>query len=158
MSDEVNKELVLSAQDAPLTKRSKATLVLVGKRYISSDGHFHPDLAADYIVMNGRDKFLPVAELSKIFAGSNTISGKKRVRKSMCRVFQRLLNRGEFLLYHTGPNGRIDAVKLLNMLSDMERQHAKPQLDRMYQRRQLSIEQHEKALQVLDLQQALAGA
>lgn len=156
-SETTGNELVLSTPTEALEKKgSKPSLIKVGSRYISSDGRFHSDLAADYIMANARQKFVNIGEIARVFTGANTIPGKKRARKNMAAVFYRLLSRGEFLLYHTGTNGRIDMVKLLDVKSEMERQQALPQLERMKQRRQLSNEKYEKALQVIELQERLS--
>jgi len=153
---EVGEELVLTAPGETIRhQRSKPTLVQIGNRMVSSDGRFHPWLAADYLLVNARKQWLKVADLSKVFCGAVTIEGKRRVRKNMCRVFTCLLNHGEFLVYETVTNGRINAVKLLDVQSEQERQAARPQLERMKQRHQLTTAKYEKALQVIELRERL---
>jgi len=152
----IGKELVLTAP-ADVAKRSKPTLEKVGNRFISSDGRFHPDLCGDYLLGKARNNWVGVSELSKVFCGAPTIDGKKRVRKSLFRTFTYLLSRGEFLVYETASNGRVNSVKLLNVCSEAERQAAIPQIERMKQRRQLTAEKYEKALKVIQLQQNLLG-
>ncbi len=157
MSDEmVGKELVLTAPNTDVVRqRSKPTLVQIGRRLVSSDGLFHPALAAEYLLMNARKQWVTVAELSRIFCHANTIDGKRRVRKSLFGVFLNLLNRGEFLVYETVTNGRIQAVKLLDGHSEQERQAARPQIERMKLRHQLTTAKYEKALQVIALQEQI---
>lgn len=152
---EVCKELVLTTPDTTLVRqRSKPTLVQIGNRLMSSDGHFHPWLATDYLQANARTQWVKVADIAKVFGG-NTIDNKRRVRKNMFNVFTRLLSHGEFLVYETLSNGRINAVKLLDVRSEQERQAARPQLERMKARHQLTAAKYEKALQVIDLQEHL---
>ncbi len=152
---DAGKELVLTPpEDTGLVRqRPKPTLVQIGNRLVSSDGLFHPSLAADYLIGNARETWKTVAELSRIFCGRNCIDGKKCVRKNMFRVFTQCLMRGEFLVYETQGNGRIHAVKLLDPTSEQERQAAIPQLERMKNRRQLTADKYERALQVIELQE-----
>lgn len=152
----IGKELVLTASpDVAVIKRSKPTLIQIGNRMVTSDGRFHPDLAADYLQGQARTRWVPIPELAKIFCGGTTVDDKRRMRKSMFRVFATLLNRGEFLVYETLSSGRINAVKLLDVKSELERQAARPQLERMKQRRQVTTEKYEMALQVLEFRERL---
>lgn len=154
---EVSKDQGLTAPNATLARqRSKPTLIPIGNRMVSSDGRFHASLAADYLLTQARKQWVKVADLAKVFCGANTIDGKRRVRKNMFRVFESLLNHGEFLVYETATNGRINAVKLLDVKSDAERQAVHPQLTRMKQRNLLTGVKYEKALQVIELQEKLA--
>ncbi len=146
MSDSgTGKELVLTSP-SEVTRRSKPSLIEVKGRYLSSDGRFHPTLAAQYIEEKGMKKWVGVADLSRVFTAANTIPGKKRVRKNMSRVFTEMLQRGHFLLYSTGGNGRIESVKVLDITMEEDRQAALPQLERMKRRRQLSEERYQDAL------------
>lgn len=148
MSDEgTGKELVLTSPKA--ITRSKPSLVEVRGRLVSSDGRFHPTLAASYIEERATGKWIQVGELSRVFTAANTIPGKKRVRRNMFRVFAELLKRGHFLLYEKGVNGRIEAVKLMDFESDVEKQMAIPQLEKMKLRHQLSEDRYQTALCLL---------
>jgi len=151
------KELVIAESNA-ITKRSKPTLMPVGKGWVCSTGKFHPELAVAYIKDKPRNKWLSIGELSRVFTAANTIPGKKRVRKQLPAVFRRLLDDGEFLLYHTDAsrNGRIESVKLLDITSELERQQAIPQLERMRKGQELSREKYDKARQVIALHERLA--
>ncbi len=151
------EELVLTAapNESLVRQRSKPTLVQIGTRTMTSDGRFHADLASDYLLTNARKNWIKVADLSKVFCGANTIDGKRRVRKNMFSVFTRLLNHNEFLVYETVKSGRINAVKLLDISSEQERQAARPQLERMKQRHQLTTAKYEKALHVIELRENL---
>lgn len=152
---ENGKDLILISPEVPARQRSKPTLVQIGKRMVTSDGRYHVSLVADYLLSRGRKEWILVAELAKIFCGAATIDGKKRVRKNMFHVFTALLNRGEFLVYETLPNGRINAVKLFDAKSEQERQAADHQAERMRQRHQLSTAKYDHARQVLELQREL---
>jgi len=158
MLEQTGKELVPTSDGSVTKAPSKPSLVLVGSRYISSDGRWHSDLLANYVSDHGRHKWLPVGELSRVVTGGNTITGKKRVRKNTAALFNEHLKRGDFLLYHSGPNGRTDAVKLLDITSEAERQQAIPQLERMKQRRQLSSDKYETALKVIELNERVQVA
>jgi hypothetical protein len=158
MIEESGKELVLTAPTQEVARRrSKPSLVKVGNRLVTSDGRFHPILCATYLLKEGK-KWQPVASLAKIFANGNTLDGKKRLRKNMFRVFQHVLKCGEFLVYETvGPHNRINAVKLLDICSEQERQAAVPQLDRMKRRHQLSTEAYQLAIDVLERKQNMVA-
>jgi len=138
-----------------VAKRRRPSLVTVGNRMVSSDGRFHPDLAANYVTERGHQHWVQVTELAKIFS-TNTNDGRKRVRRSLSAVFSAILDAGHFLVYETtAPRGRIQAVKLLNPASDEERAHALPQLERMRQRRELTVAKYQKALAVIQDRQAI---
>jgi hypothetical protein len=158
MVEETGTELTLTAPaDQSLERRrSKPTLVQIGNRTLTSDGRFHADLCAEFCLVNARKNWVKVADLSKVFCGRNCLDGKKTVRKNLFRVFTQLLAHGEFLVYETvGPRGRINAVKLLDVCSEQERQAARPQIERMRRNHQLSTEKYEKAIQVIELKQNL---
>lgn len=152
---EVGKDLILTSPEVPARQRSKPTLVQVGNRIVTSDGRFHVSLVAEYLLSRGRAEWVKVPDLAKVFAGGATIDGKKRVRKNMFHVLTALLSHGEFLVYETVSNGRINAVKLLDVKSEQECQAARHQVERMRQRHQLSTAKYERALQVIDLQESL---
>lgn len=150
------KELVLRSETAIEKRSSKPTLMrLDNGRMISSNGRFSAELAAGYIRENGRDKWLPVGELARVFAGSNTIPGKKRVRKNFSRTFNELLKGDDFLLKETGPNGRIQSVKILDVTSEVERQQANDQVQRMLRGKELSAEKCRRAIEVIGLHDAV---
>ena len=158
-ADMTGKELVLTAPESQslARQRSKPSLVKLGDRYLSSDGRFHPNLAADYLLANGRQGWVKVADLSKVFCGANTIDGKRRVRKNLFSVFTYLLlKHDEFLVYETvGSNRRTNAVKLLDVTSEQERQAARPQLDRMRQGLEKAGVKYENAVRVIETKEAL---
>jgi len=160
MDDEnvVGEELVLTPPDNDVEvsrRQNQATLVQVGTRWVTSDGRFHPDLAAKYVLDHARVQWVSVATLAKVFGGGNTKEGKRKVRRNMSMVFTLLLNHGEFLLYDVASKGRIEAVKLLDAKSDHERRAAVPQLDRMKQRHQITVDKYQKALDVIHFQDAV---
>lgn len=153
MSEElVGKELVLVApQEVAVTKKSKPTLIPVGKGSICSTGKFHPSLAVSYIQEKPRSKWIKVGELARVFTGANTIPGKRRVRKGLPAVFKRFLDCNDFLLQHRDrlKNGRIEEVKLIDPTSEVDRQQAEVQLQQMKARHELSADKYIKAQHVL---------
>jgi hypothetical protein len=156
MSEEmVGKELVLVAPEA-VTKKSKPTLIQVGKGSICSTGKFHPALAVSYIQDKPRSKWIKVGELARVFTGANTIPGKKRVRKGLPAVFKQFLDRNDFLLQHRDrmKNGRTEEVKLIEASSSLDRQQADTQLQQMKARHELSTDKYQKAINVLALLEA----
>lgn len=159
MSQEmVGKELVLTPpQSEAVTKKSKPTLMQVGQGWICSTGRFHPALAVKYIQTKPRTKWIKVGELARVFTGANTIPGKKRVRKQLPSVFRRFLDLDDFLLQHTDRLkwGRIEEVKLIDPTSEVDRQQADVQLQRMKARHELSTDKYNKAVKVLATYEAL---
>jgi hypothetical protein len=148
-------ELVLTPPNEKLARRRSPSLVTVGNRMVSSDGRFHPDLAANYVTERGHAHWVHVTELAKIFS-TNTNDGRKRVRRNLSAVFTKVLDAGNFLVYETaGKRGQIQAVKLLDPQSEIERAHALPQLERMRQRRELTVAKYQKALAVIQDRQAI---
>ena len=151
MSEEsVGKDLGVRPA-AEMVKGSKPTLIQVGRGWICSTGRVHPSLAAQYIKDKPRASWVKVGELARVFTGSNTIPGKKRVRKQMPAIFRRLLHLNEFLLYSTSKHGRIESVKCLDPTSPVERDEALPQVERMKHRHELSAEKYEQAVRVLTI-------
>ena len=154
--DENANALVLRAETAIERRRAKSTLMtLENGRVVSSDGRFHADLAASYIMDRGRRKWIRVSELARVFSGSSTIDGKNRVRKNACVVFREMLVNNEFLLYEVARNGRIEALKVLDATSHMEKDLAEAQLKRMRRAKELSAEKYEHAQRVIGVQEAL---
>lgn len=151
------EELVLTAEQAITKKRSKPELVkLDNGRYISKDGRCHPDLMVAHMLSQPRGKWTKVGTLAQVFTGANTLEGKKRVRRHLSTVFRRLLSFSEFLLYEIDPQKRqIQAVKLLDVKSEMERQSAIPQLERMRKCHQVTQDKYLLAQKVITLQETL---
>ena len=155
MSEEmVGKELVLVApQEVATVRKSKPTLIQVGKGSICSTGKFHPALAVAYIKDKPRTKWIKVGELARVFTGANTIPGKRRVRKGLPAVFKQFLDRDDFLLQHRDwrekGHGRIEEIKLIDPTSEVDRQQAEAQLQKMKARHELSADKYAKAQHVL---------
>lgn len=138
-------------------RRHEPTLIPVGKMLRSSDGRFHPHLCANWLRDNARNQWKTIAELARMFA-TNTEDGRRRVRRNMPAVFAVLLDLKEFLVYETtGSYRQITAVKLLDARSDLERDAANPQLERMKQRNEISGDKFERALEVIAFKRGLAG-
>ena len=59
----------------------------LGTRIVPSDGRFHPNLAADYVVDHvGPSRVIPMGELARVFYGGNSPHNKKRIRQRMYRI------------------------------------------------------------------------
>jgi len=160
MEDQNGKDALVHAEQTTVArKRSKPSLVKLGNRYLTSDGYYHKDLCADYLLANGRDKWIGVAQLSKVMCGSPTIDGKRKVRKNMFAVFAHLLlHHSEFLVYElSGPQRRIHAVKLLDVKAEADKQAAKLQVERMRKALHRVGIRFETACRIIDNKEALAG-
>jgi hypothetical protein len=150
MDETTNGKELMLFETAEITKRSKPSLIEVAGRYLSSDMKWHHDLAADYLMANGRTRMLPVGELAKTFFGANIPSHKAKVRKRLSGVFRKLLDRRELLVYEIDQTtGRIQAVKLYDPKSEADRQSIQAKLERMETRELLSQRQFHLALQLV---------
>jgi hypothetical protein len=148
MSEEIVAKDLVKAPEKAIAKRSKATLVPIGKGFICDRRQFVPSLALSYII--ARPGGVTVAELAKVFAGAATIEGKRRVRKNMHAVVALGLAAGVFIVYHLAAmTGRIESVKILDVTSPMECQAARDQLERMRKRRDWTREKCERAEQII---------
>lgn len=145
-------EAAIAKPDASTPSRQKkpATLVQAGERYVTSDGRFHADLVATY-VLERREQWVKIADLAKIFGGGNTKEGHRKVRKNMSIVFGVLLGHGDFLLYNTAARGRIASIKLLDIKNEHEMSAALPQLERMRRRHQITTDKYQTALRVISI-------
>mgnify|MGYP001605570804 CR=1 FL=1 len=134
-----------------VTERSKPTLVTIGNRQVISSGRWNNELMADHILVNGRLKWLTIGELSKVAYNDGSPRNKKRVRQCLHQLFRTLmLKHGELLVIEYGsPNNRAKAVKLFDCTSEIDRQNLEIKLDRMRKRRELSMEQYENAVLIL---------
>jgi len=120
--------------------RSKPTLMkLDDGQYMSTDRKWHPDLAVKYVHTCGRDRWIPIGELAKVFAGANVPRNKKLVRRRLARLSRDMLATHELLVREIDPRSRrVMAVKLYDPRSEQERQGIHDQLDRLHNRKELS--------------------
>ena len=143
---------------AVVTERAKPTLVMIGDRQVISSGLWNDSLMADYVLANGRLKWIPVGELAKVAYGQNIRNSKKRVRRRLSTLLNELLLRGEFLVIEYGPpHNHACTVKLFHEGSDVERQAVHLKLEKMRKRQVMTAEQYEMALTVIRKQVPESG-
>jgi hypothetical protein len=145
---------------AKVTERAKPTLVTIGNRQVISSGRWNDELAAHYVMTHGRDKWLSVGDLAKLAYGQNVPRSKKMVRRRIASLFHTIRNEyGEFLVVEYGPpNNRAKAVKLFDVKSEMERQAVRSRLESMRKRREMTAEQYQSAILVLQEKEAAIRA
>ena len=130
--------------------RSQPVLVVVNKREISSHGLFNPGLMADFVDRHGRNKWLKVGELARTAYGQNTERSRVCTRRALPRLFWVLFQRNDLLIYEYGEHGRIEAIKICDVGLEQDRQCVDAKLIRMKQRKEMTTEQYEKALMMLE--------
>lgn len=128
---------------------AKADVIRVGEREISADFRLHDPLLTSHVKANAKNRWLKIGDLARVFLGRNTQDGCRRIRRHLSKVFARLLAEDEFLVYRTATYGRVDAVKLLDVRCEQERQAARPQLERMRARHEIASDKFEHASQVI---------
>lgn len=150
MTQEQSKELVLTNSDVTAVHSKPARLISVGRREVSASGLRRP-LLIYYIQHNAVEKFVSIAELSRVFCGASTIPGKKRVRAMLSSVaVEMALKYGQILIMETeGPHRRTRAVKLLNAAIPGERQAAMEQLGKWRSRGEISQKRYHLFLETL---------
>jgi len=142
------QEFTLTAPQAePVAKRSKPTLMQIGNRLVPSDGRFHPNLCAEYVRDHGgRERWIPMGELARVFFCGNTPSNKKQMRRRLFLVFRALLNMDYLLVVDLKPRAGAQACKIYNPRAGEERQWLEARLVRMRQQQFLKTEQYDKAV------------
>lgn len=144
-------------QVAVRPERSKPTLVTVGNKQIISSGRWNDELMAEYVIANGRAKWLTIGNLARTAYGNGSPRSKERVRQCLHKLFKILMTTfGELLVVEYGPPfNRARSVKLFDRKSELDRQTLKNKLEKMRQRRELTAEQYEKAIIVLQEKEGL---
>ena len=134
---------------AKIVKRPKPVPGQLGNRIVSSDGHFHSSLAADYILDHGgKERQIPTGELARVFFGGNTPSNKKRIRQRLYLVFNEFLGRGFLLVIDIDPRKGAQSCKLYDPRSTEERQSLHARLERMQKLRMMKTAQYNKAVEL----------
>lgn len=135
--------------DTAIAKRSKPTLVELGNRLVPSDGRWHAELAADYIISHGGlERWIPTGEMARVFFGSNTPKNKQLVRRRLFQVFRDLLDRGLLLVVEYHHTDGAQACKLYDARSEQERQQLNERLKKMERLKLMKAEQFERAIQL----------
>jgi len=132
-------------------ERPKPELMTVGNRQISSNGHWNNTLMADYIMLHGQSRWIPMGALGKVAWGQNTPTTKQRARKNLSRLWAYiLLNHGRLMVTaYAPPYNSAQAVKMYDATSQQERQALQHKLSKMFNRQELSAERYELALALL---------
>lgn len=135
----------------PTTERAKPILVTVGNRQIISSGRWNDKVMADYVLTNGRSKWVSVGALAKVAYGHQDMTTKRKVRRYLHSLFLLLVvERDEFLVIEYEPKrGRAMAVKLFEQGSEMDRQALHLKLEKMRSRSELTAAQYGNALSCL---------
>ena len=139
------------ATEIPKGKRVVAppTLVMRDKQWVTSHGKWNDGLMADYVSQNGRHKYLAVGELARVL-GANTLANKERVRRHLSKLFAEFLRRGEILIIEYNDNhNAASALKVADFSAEGDRNLIRKKLDRMKDRKALTVEQLEVALDVI---------
>jgi len=133
-----------------LVARTKPTLVTIAGRVVISTGRWNDQLMADYVMEEGRNRWIKIGELARTGCSSNTIATKKRVRGYLSRLFMVLRSRGEFLAvnYHDD-NKAASEVKIADLTSDEDKKNVRLRLERMRRRKEMSQEQYDKSVALL---------
>lgn len=149
MEDETSK----AQEVAPTTTRAKPELVTIGTRQIISSGRWNDELIADYVMLNGKDRWITIGELAKVAWGQNTLSTKARARTYLSRLFKHILLRHGMLIVVESAEPkhhfRAQAIKVYNPESEQERQCLSAKLHKMERSRELTAEWYERALGIL---------
>jgi hypothetical protein len=131
MADENGTTAVVPQSQTGIRPRKKATLVDVAGQLKSSDGRWHPDLAVEYMLLHAEGRTVEVAELARIFCGSNNKTNRARVRRNMARLFRDLWETYNELLVYEMDGPRIGSVKIFDPQSPADWQNLQPKLQRM---------------------------
>jgi ribulose bisphosphate carboxylase small subunit len=149
----------MSNNPTALRTVKKPELVTVGTRAVSVNG-WHFSLSADHLkehLGKGPSKKWcgPACMASRMF-GRSSPANQQRVRDRIAKAFHYLLQNGMFLAieYVERPHRTISAFKILETTEGMEMQHARAQIERMRQRREVNEEKYLKALELLGSPQA----
>src|SRR4051812_34672466 len=134
--------------------KTKPTLVVIGTRTMISTGRWNADLMADYILENGRDKWLSVGHLARVGCGSNTLPTKKRVRTKLSSLFTHFCERGEFLAVEYGGNHNAAmSVKVADLNAASDHQSVVLKLERMRKHKELTQDQYERFTALLHVKE-----
>ena len=143
--------LVPAGTDLAKPSKPAPTLVQIGDRWLTSDGRWHPQLAADYVLAHGGlTRWIPVGELARVFFGSGSPSNKARIRFRMHTVLRMLLAKGFLLVVEYGPRAAAQACKIYDPKSQTERQYIKARLERMAKLKSLKVAQFDRAVALVE--------
>lgn len=152
MDDQIEQFALTAPAEQRVAKRVKPTLIEMGARgLVPSDGRWHPELCAEYIRDHGgRDRWIPIGDLSRRFFGGNTPSNRKRTRQRLCQVWRRLLQDDLLLVIEMGPRMMALSCKIFNPRSAEERKYLQIRLEHMQSQRLIKSAQLQRAIALVE--------
>src|SRR5262245_41627195 len=87
----------LAPKPDEIAKRSKPSLVPRGKYLAPSDGKWHYELAAQYVVDHSHG-WIPIGEIARVFYGTNINRTRKDVRRRLPKVRRDLFFMGHIFI------------------------------------------------------------
>lgn len=146
-------------QESVARIRAKPALVTVGSREVSPCG-WRDDMAIDYIRRNGRDRYITVGELARVFYGQNVPVSKERVRRRLPGITYKLVaQHAEVLIPEIeGSYRRVSAVKIFDPSIPVDIQAAKEKIRKMAQRKKITAEQFDLLCAVIGDYEAMDNA
>ena len=134
-----------------MPKREKPALIVVGNKTVIDRHRWNDEAMADFIQANGRGKWLPLPLLARVAYDRNDEINRKRAAKYLHKVRKVLAERKHVLLYDSDPKTRkILAVKLYDPSVPSDRYAAHERLEKMRVRSQLTAEQYEQAIALIN--------
>lgn len=137
-------------------KKRKLTppeLIPLGKRVVSSHGHWNDSIVAQYVLDNGSgDKWITMGDLAHVAWHQNSPSNQAKARRYVHRLWAYLLaNYGKFLVVEYGPpRNRARQVKIYNPRSPLEYQAVTLKLDKMLHSKEWTADRYSKAVDLLN--------
>ncbi len=134
-------------------QRPKPTLIMIGKREVLSTGRWNDPAMADYVIKEGKDRWIKIGELASVGCARNTIDTKKLVRGRLSALFRELRSRNLFLaIRYNDDFNAASEVKIADLKAKDERKHVTDKLESMRRRKEMSQEQYEKTIELLHKQ------
>lgn len=128
----------------PLTvRRGRGEIILAGR--------WNNALVAEYVLERATKKFLRIEPIATFVYHRNDENNRRRVRKNMTNLFKTFLGRGHLLaVEYYGERGSASAVKLADMKNPAERQLVDAKLKRMFDSKEITRKDYEKAQRLAD--------
>jgi hypothetical protein len=146
-------QLPISATIPKKRKHTPAELINLGKRPVTSHGHWNDNIVAQYVLDKGSgEKWITVGELAHVAWHQNTPTNQAKARRYISRLWAYLfLNYGKFLVVEYGPpRNRARQLKIYNPNSQVEYQALSSKLDRMLHSKEMSTDRYNKAVELLN--------
>jgi hypothetical protein len=131
--------------------RTKPELVTIGDNQIVPGGRWNNDTMADFVLQEGQKDWVSIGRLAKVGCGSNTIPNKKRVRSRLSQLFMTFRKRGEFLAVdYGGDHNSAMGVKVADIKKLEDRKNVEAKLERMRKRKEMTQQNYEQTMDLLD--------